>query len=208
MPKQSEAWKNLERQAAQALGGVRVLRGDDYSQSDVDVLIPAFPELKVDCKYRQKHAHHSLMEIIRQKYCEVEFDVPVLVTKHRNQSGACVTVDLDYFARLLDDARLVRAIRTHCPEAIEKLERIAWVEEQVEKPELQQTIESAVYGTKPSISKSQPSSEASQSLTQPATGSSTPALDLARVCESLEQSRANEVSKPPVCESSEDGSEN
>lgn len=106
MAKQSQAWKNLERQVAKELGGKRVLRGADFSVEDVDVKIDDFPHLKLDCKYRTRHAHHSLLAEIEEKYCE-ENEVPVLITKHHNQSGACVTVSLDFFKVLLEAARML-----------------------------------------------------------------------------------------------------
>lgn len=105
MARRSQAWKNLERETAEVLGGVRVLRGDDFSKSDVDVRLDDIPYLKIDCKYRVSHSHHTLMEEIREKYCDIP-DIPVLVTKHHNQKGAYVTIPLDYFGRLL------RCVRT------------------------------------------------------------------------------------------------
>jgi hypothetical protein len=110
LSKQSQAWKNLERQIAKALNGKRVLRGADFSVSDTDVEIPDFPHLKIDAKYRVKHAHHSLLEEIQQKYCSEPHTVPVLITKHHNQNGACVTIPLDYFAQLLETARGMKAL--------------------------------------------------------------------------------------------------
>lgn len=104
--RQSQAWKALERAVAKELGGTRVLRGADFSVEDVDVKIADFPHLKVDCKYRTRHAHHSLLAEIREKYCE-ENEVPILVTKHHNQDGACVTVTLDFFKTLLEAARML-----------------------------------------------------------------------------------------------------
>lgn len=106
MARQSQAWKALERLAAKELGGKRVMRGSDFSVSDVDVKIEDFPHLRVDCKYRTRHAHHSLLEEVRSKYCE-ENQVPILVTKHHNQVGACVTVDLEFFKTLLEAARML-----------------------------------------------------------------------------------------------------
>ena len=105
MAKQSQAWKNLERATATALKGTRVLRGADFSVEDVDVKVNDLPFLKVDAKYRKAHAHHTLMAEIVEKYCEKETDIPVLVTKHHNQTGAYVTIPLEFFGDLLDFVR-------------------------------------------------------------------------------------------------------
>lgn len=105
MAKQSQAWKNLERQAAKALGGNRVLRGANFAIEDVDVKVDDLPFLKVDAKYRVKHSHHTLMAEIERKYCKESTDIPVLITKHHNQTGAYVTVPLEFFSDLLASLR-------------------------------------------------------------------------------------------------------
>lgn len=105
MPKQSQRWKQLERSVAEALGGSRVLRGADFSESDVDVKVADMPNLKVDCKAHARFAHHSLVDEVREKYCHDPEDVPVLVTKASRQIGANVTIPLEYFAWLLNVVR-------------------------------------------------------------------------------------------------------
>jgi len=119
MAKRSDRWKQVERDAAEVLGGVRVLRGGDFSESDVDVAIHDLPELKVDCKAYARFAHHSLLEEVRRKYCTSEGDVPVLVTKHSRQKGANVTVPISFFADLLDSHR---ALKRYTASMVEKLE--------------------------------------------------------------------------------------
>lgn len=94
-------WKELEKTAAAALGGVRINRANDYGVSDVDVVVPGFDFLRIDCKYRKSHAHHSLIEEIRTKYCTSKGQYPVLVTKHRSSRREYCTVDLVLFAALL-----------------------------------------------------------------------------------------------------------
>lgn len=97
----SKPWKELEKATAAALGGKRINRGADFGVSDVDVVLPDHPRLRIDCKYRQRHAFHGLVEEIRAKYCKSPGDVPVLVTKHRSGRGAYATVDLDFFVELI-----------------------------------------------------------------------------------------------------------
>lgn len=106
--RRSQAWKELERQAAKLLGGRRVVRGD-WGESDVDVKTE-FPGLKVDCKYRQSHAHHALLKGIHLKYCQKPEDVAVLVTKHKGQPSFNVTVNGDTFATLLDCLRVANRL--------------------------------------------------------------------------------------------------
>jgi len=101
----SQQWKAVERAAAAALKGQRISRGDNFSREDVDVIVADFPELRIDCKYRVKHAHHTFMREIEEKYITEPGQEPVLITKHHRQEGAFVTVRLDFFARLLDVVR-------------------------------------------------------------------------------------------------------
>lgn len=103
--KQSQAWKDLERHAAARLKGRRVVRGGDFSVSDVDVIVEDFPALKVDCKYRKSHAFHALVEEIREKYCSGG-GAPVMITRHNRGKTVYATMDLELFAQLLDLIRV------------------------------------------------------------------------------------------------------
>lgn len=116
MPKQSQRWKQLERDTAEALGGRRVVRGGDFSVSDVDVIVEDLPHLKVDCKAYAKFAHHTLVDEIRERYCKAESDEPVLVTKGSRQTGANVTISLAHFSELL---RVYRQWRETCKQQAE-----------------------------------------------------------------------------------------
>lgn len=99
--RRSQAWKALEREAARELKGKRVCRGADFSKSDTDVELDGLPHLKVDGKYRVRHAHHSFLEEIRQKYCGPN-DIPVLVTKSHKQRGSNSTIPTWFLGILLD----------------------------------------------------------------------------------------------------------
>lgn len=94
-------WKELEKKTADALGGTRINRATDYGISDVDVLVPGFDFLRVDCKYRKSWAHHSYVEEIRSKYCGAEGQYPILVTKHHHSHKEYVTMDLVMFAAMV-----------------------------------------------------------------------------------------------------------
>lgn len=108
--KRSKAWADLERTAAKALGGKRILRGDDWSASLPDVDLPDLPHWKVDCKYSKAAPwrHHGYVEGIAKKYCQQPGEVPVLVTKTGNQAGAYVTMRLEDFAAVLTALRGAR----------------------------------------------------------------------------------------------------
>jgi hypothetical protein len=99
--RRSQAWKALEREAAEALGGRRVMRGADFSVSDVDVIVDDMPHLKIDAKYRVRHSHHTLIDDIVKKYCKTGEHEPVLVTKSHRQNGSYVTIRLSFLSYLL-----------------------------------------------------------------------------------------------------------
>lgn len=106
MPKQSTRWKDLERAAADALGGERVVEHWTLFRERPDVIAP-LPDgrrLVVDAKAYKRFSLHTLLDAVRKKYCTAN-DVPALVSKHAGQSGAFVTLPLADFADLLDMAR-------------------------------------------------------------------------------------------------------
>jgi hypothetical protein len=101
MGNRSVAWKALEREVALELGGKRVTRGGDFSQSDVDVNVADLPMVKVDAKYRVRHAHHSLLDEVEAKYCKAG-DIPLLATKTHRQRGAYASVPLWFMGLLFN----------------------------------------------------------------------------------------------------------
>jgi hypothetical protein len=103
--RRSRQWKVLEKDVAKAflnIGGKRVSRGSNFGLKSVDVRCSKAKALKIDAKYRVRHAHHRFMDEIVRKYCSKPTHVPVLVTKSHNQRGAFATVPLDFLAKLLD----------------------------------------------------------------------------------------------------------
>lgn len=99
--KKSQAWKKLEKDSAEVLGGKRIVRGDDFSISRPDVVHP-IRSLKIDSKYREKHAHHSLINEIARKYCKKVEDVPVLLTRTHRERSIYATVPAQFLADLID----------------------------------------------------------------------------------------------------------
>lgn len=90
-------WKQLERDAATALGGQRNSRGDDFSRSDCDVSHPLF---SIECKYR-KSLPKLLTEALAQAKRYNHKKVPIAVLKERGQRGAIVALSLADFQDLL-----------------------------------------------------------------------------------------------------------
>lgn len=103
--RQSQAWKGAERLVATVLRGRRISRGDNFAREDVDVVVEDMPELRIDAKYRTRHAHHTFMREIQEKYITEPGQEPVLVTKHHRQESAYATVRLEFLGELLDIAR-------------------------------------------------------------------------------------------------------
>ena len=105
----SAAWKQLERDIAEALGGKRVLRGADFSQPGIDVEVADMPELKIDAKYRSSPwKHHGPLKECRAKYCATPADIAVVVTKTKREQGAVVSMSLADFATLVNAIRSLR----------------------------------------------------------------------------------------------------
>ena len=110
MGKRSTSWKDLEKLVAQELKGTRVQRGADFSRSDVDVIVPDFPTLRVDAKYRQATwSHHKYLAEVKTKYSRDDLDIPILATKNHNERGAVISIYLSDFAAILDSLRELRA---------------------------------------------------------------------------------------------------
>lgn len=110
MPSKKNAanrWKSAEKAVAKLLQkynipAERISRSGNYSVSDFDVRINGYPEAKIDSKYSVKSFHTTtLLNIVREKYCEFDRDIPMLFCKGYQERGFKVTADGDYFAMLL-----------------------------------------------------------------------------------------------------------
>lgn len=102
-------WVDLEETAASALGGRRVLRRVELFEPAPDAFVDDFPEMVVDAKVRARFEHHRLTEAIREKYC-TNREVPILVTKARNEDEIYATVPLDWLGGLLNEIRRGRDV--------------------------------------------------------------------------------------------------
>lgn len=112
----SARWKDLERKVAKVLGGQRILRDDrDRSVSAPDVAIQD-PRAKIDCKSRDRHAHHTLFQEVERKYCKTPDDYAIMVTRETRRGSQrgqprdpviLATVRLEVLARLLDPGTML-----------------------------------------------------------------------------------------------------
>ena len=107
MVKVSSAWKDLERFAAKKLGGKRIVRGENFSQSLLDV---EQPDLAIDCKWRSSLAtvtwYKKLVKDNEKIYGKGK-KVPILVIKQRGMHSALVVIDIDDFVKVVNDKSFV-----------------------------------------------------------------------------------------------------
>lgn len=112
----NEAWKNFERAMADLFRSVgfdkaeRVSRADDLGVSDIDVVIPEIPHVKVDCKYKQDgHVVLTTFEEAEAKYVTAEGDFLVLPLKSGGKEGSISAVRSEVLADLLATKYLKKA---------------------------------------------------------------------------------------------------
>ena len=95
-------WKELEKKAAQKLGGVRLVRGDDFSQSILDV---EHDFLAIDCKWRSSLAtvtwFKKLMKDNEKIYGKGK-KVPILVIKQKGMRSELVVIEIDDFIKVVN----------------------------------------------------------------------------------------------------------
>ncbi|HDY66224.1 MAG TPA: hypothetical protein ENH85_00380 [Candidatus Scalindua sp.] len=94
-------WKELEKTTAKKLGGKRVLRGANFSQSLPDV---EHPLLSIECKYR-KRISQFLKDGIKQAEEYYPDKIPALVLKERHQRGAFILLKLSDFEDLFGEVK-------------------------------------------------------------------------------------------------------
>ncbi len=96
-----EPWKQLERDAAEALGGKRHVRAD-RGEVAADVDLPAdSPFGAVECKHRKRLPALLLAGLAQAaRYCR-DGRPPLLVVKERGQHGALAVLALGDLLKLL-----------------------------------------------------------------------------------------------------------
>jgi hypothetical protein len=105
MSKVSQQWKALEKLVAQKLGGVRLVRGEDFGVSMLDV---ECDQWAVDCKWRSSLAtvtwYKKLIKDNDKIYGRGK-KVPILVIKEKGMRGELVVISLDDFINVVNDER-------------------------------------------------------------------------------------------------------
>lgn len=101
--KQKDAWKVLERHVADVLGGKRITRGGDFSQSLPDVDHSFF---SIECKYRSA-AFKQIYDYIEQAAKYDKGKKPLVVIRRKGRKALAV-IDLDTLA----DLYYTRAVKT------------------------------------------------------------------------------------------------
>ena len=101
----SKSWKNLEYDAAEILGGKRISRGQNFSESAPDVYIEDFPNFKVDTKRRKRSTALTLYNEIKDKYCHEDGDEPILIIRQHFKKTALAVIDVKLLAKLLSFVR-------------------------------------------------------------------------------------------------------
>jgi hypothetical protein len=101
----SKSWKNLEYDAAETLGGKRISRGANFSDSAPDVWIEDFPKFKIDTKRRKKSNALTLYNEIKDKYCTKKGDQPILIIRQHYKKTALAVIDIKLLAKLFDFVR-------------------------------------------------------------------------------------------------------
>ncbi len=99
----SEAWKELERQTARALGGRRHLRRH-YGEAGGDIDLPENARIVVEVKYRGSGFPFpsAFLDGLNQAARAGPDKVPVLVLKAKRMRGALVCLHLEDFVKLLN----------------------------------------------------------------------------------------------------------
>jgi hypothetical protein len=103
MGKVSQQWKALEKTAARKLGGERLSRGDDFSQSILDV---EHPFLAIDCKWRTSLAVVTWFQKLikdNDKIYGKGRKVPILVIKKKGMRSELVVIEIDDFIKVVND---------------------------------------------------------------------------------------------------------
>jgi hypothetical protein len=101
--KQSQSWKDLERFVAKKFGGIRIVRGNDYSQTMLDV---EHEWMALDAKWRSSLATVTWFKKLvkdNEKIYGKGRKVPVLVIKQKGMKGALVVIDIDDYIKVVND---------------------------------------------------------------------------------------------------------
>lgn len=99
----SDAWKDLEKFVAKKFGGTRLLRGNDFCVSQLDV---EHEWMALDAKWRSSLATVTWFKKLvkdNEKIYGKGKKIPVLVIKQKGMRGALVVIDIDDYIKVVND---------------------------------------------------------------------------------------------------------
>lgn len=103
MAAKSDAWKALERKVAHKFGGTRITRGEDFSESRLDV---EHDWMALDAKWRSKLATVTWFKKLvkdNEKIYGKGKKIPVLVLKLKSMRGELVVLEIDDFIKVCNE---------------------------------------------------------------------------------------------------------
>ena len=108
-PTSKSAWQNFEREVAAAdwdskrnpLSGANN-RQDDGTPRGGDVIIPADGDVLIECKYRVRHAHHTLYDDAKVDAKKHGKQHALLYTKVKRDHGWLVVIDGKLWTTILN----------------------------------------------------------------------------------------------------------
>jgi hypothetical protein len=102
MPTHSGQWKELEKEVARRLRGVRLERGNDYGKAQLDV---EHKYMAIDCKWRSTLALWGWFTKLladNKKIYPGENKIPILAVKKKGQRGILIVIEIDDFIECLN----------------------------------------------------------------------------------------------------------
>jgi hypothetical protein len=103
--KVSEQWKALEKLIAKKVGGTRLIRGNDFGVSMLDV---EHPWLAIDAKWRSELAVVTwYLKLVKDcdKIYKGQNKIPILVIKKKGMRGELAVILLDDFIKVCNDEK-------------------------------------------------------------------------------------------------------
>lgn len=96
-----QTWKNLENVAAKKLGGERQFNTGTHNAEDVK-----HPRMVIECKLRAKLGFRGWYEQAK-KHCKgkQKDKIAVLITKEKGMRGEFITMKLDDYLLLMEEAK-------------------------------------------------------------------------------------------------------
>ncbi len=98
-------WKDLEYDTADTLGGKRISRAGNYSESAPDVYIEDFPNFRIDTKRRKNSSALTLYKGVKDKYCHRKNDESIVIIRQHFKKTSLAVIDIKLLAKFMDFVR-------------------------------------------------------------------------------------------------------